>query len=424
MTAIELNLHGIAHGGEAIGRHAGKVVFTPYAIPGERVRVEIVEEKERWARARLVEVLEASPDRVTPPCPYFGPGQCGGCQWQHIAYPRQAELKQEIVADQLRRLAHLADPPVADIAVPAGPASPDEAPAFLDYGYRNQVRFGMTPDGKPGFRRTDGPGLIAVDRCPLLHERLDAVHAALDVAWPGLTAIAAHVGVNTGQAMIVLETQTDEGPELELDVPAACVLLTGRGLTPLIGDPWIEELAAGRRYRISAGSAFPANTTGAEVLVEIVSVYAGLQPDDVLLDLYSGVGLYALALGDSAAEVICVEPSPEACEDFAANAGEQANVSLHEGAIEEVAPALGAYGQHVDVAVMNSPYAGVGAEAIAGIAALGPRRIVYLSRDPASLARDALHFIAAGYRLNEVQPVDLAPQTYHVEAVAFWAKET
>ena len=116
---IEINLDAIAHGGEAIGRHAGKAIFVPYAIPGERVRIEIVEERDRWARARLLDVLEPSPDRVEPPCPYFGPAAdaCGGCQWQHIAYPRQAELKQQIVADQLRRLGRIAVPPVADIVV-------------------------------------------------------------------------------------------------------------------------------------------------------------------------------------------------------------------------------------------------------------------------------------------------------------------
>ena len=126
---IEINLDAIAHGGEAIGRHAGKAIFVPYAIPGERVRIEIVEERDRWARARLLEVLEPSPDRIVPPCPYFGPDACGGCQWQHIAYLRQADLKQEIVADQLRRLGRIANPPVADIVALADPAADDDATA-------------------------------------------------------------------------------------------------------------------------------------------------------------------------------------------------------------------------------------------------------------------------------------------------------
>ncbi len=157
---IDLTLEAIAHGGEAIGRHGGKTVFVPYAIPGERVRVEIIEEKERWARARLLEVLSPSPDRIEPPCPYFGPDRCSGCHWQHIAYPRQAELKHAIVADQLQRLGRIANPPVADIIALADPAAPEADPAqpgadpqFLAYGYRNHVQFALTPQGQTGYRR-------------------------------------------------------------------------------------------------------------------------------------------------------------------------------------------------------------------------------------------------------------------------------
>ena len=314
--SIELTLDAIAHGGEAIGRHGGKTVFVPYAIPGERVRVEIVEEKERWARTRLLEVVQSSPDRVEPPCPYFGPDRCGGCQWQHIAYERQAELKAEIVADHLRRLGRIATPPVVDTVVLAAPPTPDgEAdPAdrqssirnpkseisLLDFGYRSHVRFDLTTDGRLGFRQADGAVVIPIDRCLLLHERLDELHAALDVAWPELTAVSLRAGINTDQGMILMETPGVDLPELELDVTAACAVLTPRGLQPLIGEPWMEEEVAGRRYRVSAESSFPANTVGAEALVEIVRSYADLQPTDVLLDAGCGVGLFALALAASA----------------------------------------------------------------------------------------------------------------------------
>ena len=310
--SIELTLDAIAHGGEAIGRHGGKTIFVPYAIPGERVRVEIVEEKERWACTRLLEVVQPSPDRVEPPCPYFGPDRCGGCQWQHIAYERQAELKAEIVADHLRRLGRIATPPVVDTLVLAAPPTPDgEADtadrqssirnpkseiSLLDFGYRSHVRFDLTTDGRLGFRQADGAVVIPIDRCLLLHERLDELHAALDVAWPELTAVSLRAGINTDQGMILMETAGVDLPELELDVTAACAVLTPRGLQPLIGEPWMEEEVAGRRYRVSAESSFPANTVGAEALVEIVRSYADLQPTDVLLDAGCGVGLFEATL--------------------------------------------------------------------------------------------------------------------------------
>ncbi len=419
---IELDLTGIAHGGEALGRHGSKVVFVPYAIPGERVRVEIVAEEARWARARLLQVIRASPDRVEPPCPYFGPGQCGGCQWQHIAYPRQAELKQEIVADQLRRLGHMDRPRVADIVALADPASPDDAPLFMDYAYRNQTRFLLTPESRTGYLRTDGRTVIAVERCLLLHERVDSLHAALDVAWPGLTALGLRIGLNTDQAMILLETVAGEEPELELDLPAACVLLTPRGPQPLIGDPWIEEAVGTSRYRVSASSRFPANTVGAAALVELVMTAAAPQPADVILNAYCGVGLYSLPLAKVAAEVIGIEASPSACEDFAHNAQDAANISLHEGAVEAVLPALQSEGQHFETMVLEPPRAGAGEAALRELVALRPHRIVYVAADPAALARDGIHLTAAGYRLREAQPVDVAPQTYHSITVALWTK--
>ncbi|PKO21724.1 MAG: tRNA/tmRNA/rRNA uracil-C5-methylase, partial [Chloroflexi bacterium HGW-Chloroflexi-1] len=243
---IELVLDGIAHGGEALGHQAGKVIFVPYAIPGERVQVEIVEEKARWARARLLAVLEPSPDRVAPPCPYFGPDGCGGCQWQHIAYERQATSKGEIVADQLRRLGRIAAPPVADVVALANDAG------VLEYGYRNQAQLALTPDGKLGYRRTGSQDVIAVDSCLLLHPRLDALHAALDIAWPALQGVGLRAGINTGDALVLFETAGAEAPELEIDLPASCALLTGREVQPLIGDAWIEEAVAGQRYRVSA----------------------------------------------------------------------------------------------------------------------------------------------------------------------------
>lgn len=427
---LTLTLDAIAHGGEAIGRHGGKAVFVPYAIPGERVRVEIVEERDRWARARLLDVLEPSPDRVEPPCPYFGPdaNACGGCQWQHIAYPRQAELKQQIITDQLTRLGRIARPPVADIVALADPVADDDAaasaaPDFLAYGYRNHVQFALTPDGRLGFRRAASHDVTAVERCLLLDPRLDDLHAALDVAWPELTGVSLRAGTDPDDTLILFEAAGDDAPELEIDLPAACALLTRRGLTPLIGEPWISIEVLGRRYRVSAESFFQVNTIGAAALVEIVAAYADPRPGDVLLDAYCGAGLFALALADQAGQVIGVESSPAACEDFAFNAGDLPNIALHEGAVEDVLPALRAEGQRADIVVLDPPRAGAGPEVIRELAALGPRRMVYVSCDPATLARDAVHLAAAGYRLVEAQPVDLFPQTFHVETVALWEQQ-
>ena len=376
MTAtLELDLTGIAHGGEALGRHAGKVIFVPYAIPGERVRVEIIEEKERWARARLLEVLTPGPDRVAPPCPYFGPDRCSGCQWQHIAYPRQAELKREIVADQLQRLGRLTDPPVADVVAFADPGAAEGIEQFFEYGYRSHVQFALTPEGLPGFRQVGGYDILPIAHCPLLHERLDELHGSLDIAWPDMTGLAMRMGFNTDDAIVMLQSPTGEEPELELDIPAACALITAAEVKPLIGDPWIEEEVAGRRFRISAGSFFHDHIIGAGALAELVVAYATAGKADVVLDLYCGVGLFSVALSEVAGEVIGVESSATACEDFAQNVGEIANISLHEGSVEAVLEALRSQDElHVDLVVMEPPRTGAGERALRELTALGPPR--------------------------------------------------
>ena len=424
---IELTLDGIAHGGEAIGRHAGKTVFVPYAIPGERVRIELVEERERWARARLVEVLSASPDRVEPPCPYFGPGKCGGCQWQHIAYERQAELKQEIVADQLRRLGHIERPPVADIIALADPAA-DDGVRFLDYGYRNRIDFAVVPgveSMRTALRGTDGRTPIPVDFCLLVNDRIDQLHAALDVAWPALTGVVIRAGASD-EALVLFETAGElaaaDGPELEIDLPAAVALRAGKAIQPLIGQPHLVDEARGVAYRVSPLSYFPPNTEGAAALVDGVMNYAAIAPGETVVDAYCGVGLFSLPLADAGARVIGMESNEAACDDFATNAGPRENVELHEGAVEQILPALLAAGQRADVVVLDPPHTGAGPDVLRLLADLGPSRLLYVASDPATLARDAIHLAALGFRLVEAQPIDLQPQTFRVDTVALWRR--
>jgi 23S rRNA (uracil1939-C5)-methyltransferase len=419
---VELLLDGIAHGGEAMGRHAGKVVFVPYAIPGERVRVEIVEEKERWARARLLEVLEISRDRVEPPCPFFGPGKCGGCQWQHIAYTRQAELKEQIVADQLQRLGRMEQPPVLDIIALAD-SDALGAPVFLDYGYRNQIDFAIIREGQTALRRAGTFNeWMPVEFCLLIDERLDQLHQALDTSWEPLTRLRLRCGVNTGDALVLLSSEGEEQPELEIDLPASLAFSGVQGVQPLIGDPFIKEDLNGRTYRVSALTHFPVNSIGAAALLDTVLAYANPQSGQVIIDAYCGMGLFSIPLADAGAEVIGMESSPAACEDFAINAGERTNLQLHEGNVEQILPALLAEGQRADIVVLDPPYTGAGPEVLAFLAQLEPRRIIYIASDPAALARDAAHLTGRGFRLVEAQPIDLTPQTFHVETVALWVR--
>lgn len=456
-NSITVTLTSIAHGGEAIGHHAGKIVFVPYAIPGETVQAEIVEEKQRWARARLVRVLKPSPDRVLPPCPYFGPGQCSGCQWQHIAYERQLELKAEVVADQLRRLGHIEQPPVLEPIALAN----DEG--LLDFGYRNHAQLVADAEGRLGYVR-DGVGqgqsrgemrsqgvrapgqpaqdVMAVDECLLLHPLLDEMHGALlaglvqtetygtepqeEAPEPPAEApvivrrINLRAGINTGQRLLAFETAGDRAPAFVVeDLPVRCVVRRRDGsIEGLVGEPYIEELVAGRTFRISANSFFRTNTVGAEVMVDLAAEMLAPQGHETLLDGYCGVGLFSLSLAGQVGQVIAIEESEAACEDFAWNARDLDNVTLYEGLMEEVLAALES--ERIDVAVIDPPHNGAGPEVAQQLARLGVPKLLYVSGDPATLARDAKLLLAVGYRLEQVQPIDMCPQTYQVESLALF----
>ena len=406
---IELRLTAMAHGGAALGHHEGRTIFVPHAIPGERVCAELIESHAHWARARLLEVLETSPDRITPPCPYFGPDRCGGCHFQQIRYEAQAELKRQVVVDQLARIGGLTN---ANVQETIGAAYP--------WHYRNHVQFSLTGDGHAAFQRAGSHQLIPVESCLIIDPLLDDLWSALDVDWPQLRQLTLRCGSATGDLMAVFELDHYEDFDIEVDFPVSCVVRLADGESVvLMGSPYLVEQVAGCDYRVSAGSFFQVNTAGAEVLVDLVQGYLAPAGGETLVDLYCGVGLFGLALAGRVDQVIGVEADRSAADDFRTNAQGLSNVRLIAEAAEAALP--GVEGPlHEGLVVLDPPPAGAGAQVIDEIVRLEPRRIAYVACDPATLARDAHRLTDAGYRLAEVQPVDLFPQTYHVESVALF----
>jgi 23S rRNA (uracil1939-C5)-methyltransferase len=405
---IDLELTDMAYGGAAVGRHEGRVVFVPYAIAGERVRVEIVEEKKRYAQARFMEVLTPSPDRVQPPCPHFGPGPegpCGGCQWQHIAYPAQVRFKQAILADQLRRIGGFSNPPLL-------PPVPSPSP----WAYRNQARFGVSPDGRLGYRAMNSQRILPIRECHIIDPRLLALFQSLDLEPAGLNGVTLRVGTATEELMLVLEIAGDELPAVETDLPLSCVLQFEDGSSVvLVGEGDLVEEVAGRRFRVSAGSFFQVNTPLAEKLVERVLSYLALTGRETVLEAYSGVGLFTAFLAPHAARVIAIESDPSAVADAQVNLDEFNHIELYQAEAEEVLPMLGVA---LDAAVLDPPRTGCAPAVIDALIRLRPSRLVYVSCDPATLARDCRRLAAGGYRLAATQLVDMFPQTYHIESVS------
>ena len=407
MTVLEFETTTITHGGAAMGRHEGRAIFVPYALHGETVRAEVVEDKGRYAFARLVEVLEPSPDRVEPPCPHFGPDGCGGCQWQHAGYPAQLQFKAEIVVDQLTRIGKIANPIVrATLPDPSG------------WAYRNHAQFHPAREGKLGFQAAATNRTIPIEECPILHPLLTDLYATLDIDTQDLRRLSLRAGTETGDRMLVFEMNDDMPPGLEIDLPVSCVLLLSDGqYANLIGHNHITEIVADHTYRISAPSFFQVNTPQAVQLVHLVDEYLDLQGSETVLDAYCGVGLFTVHLAERADLVIGVEVATSAIDDLLENTAGFDNVDVIEGMVEAVLPDLD---MPIDAVVVDPPRAGLDRFALDALAERHPPRLVYVSCDPATLARDAKRLTAAGYHLVEVQPVDMFPQTYHVESVALF----
>jgi tRNA/tmRNA/rRNA uracil-C5-methylase (TrmA/RlmC/RlmD family) len=408
-TPLEATVDGFTHGGEGVARVEGKAVFVPGALPGEQVRVRVVEDRPRWARAELVEVLTPSADRTAPPCPYLP--DCGGCDLQHATPEAQLRLKTRVVREQLERIGRLDDPPVAD-CLAVGPAA----------GYRTHAQLHAGPDGRLGFHRAGSHDVVPVGTCLVLAPAAQAVRDEVgDDIGAQRVAIRGHAG---GSAAVL--TPGAGGMDLP-DGTADLLLEQPDGSAVAIrGDGVCTEEVAGLALSFPATSFFQVNTAGAEALVAHVLEAAGDLAGAVVWDLYAGVGLLSLPLARAGATVTAVEGDEAAADWCERNAAAHDLAVLVEAAdvrdfVDRAREAVGPHGEP-DVVVLDPPRTGAGPEVVAALAGLLPATIVYVACDPAALARDARALADRGYRLVGAQPLDLFPHTHHVEVVARFAR--
>ena len=369
--------------GEATCVVEGHRVFVFGAIPGEEVIAEVFRERRHYVAARVLEVVEPSPHRVDPPCPYFGP--CTGCQWQHVDYDAQLRYKSDAVIDALQRVGGFANPPVEAI-VP----SPDQL------GYRNHARFTVGEHGSLGFVNRETRQHVTVDECMLMDPGVNQVLQQLQGRCDETTQLSVRWGVNTDDYLV---QPTLKSP----DVPIAT------------GQKTYAESLRGRTFRIASPSFFQVNIRQLEQLVDLVREGLRLSGNETLVDAYAGVGTFALLLAPYAKRIIAIEDSPAAVEDAKANADGLPNVEFLQGRTEEALPQLQA---SPDGVILDPSRKGCHPSALKSLAALKPRRVVYVSCDPATLARDLKILCRDVFFLESVTPVDMFPQTHHVECVA------
>jgi 23S rRNA (uracil1939-C5)-methyltransferase len=440
---VELMIDDLAFGGEGVGHADGYVVFVRGGLPGDRLRVKIVEARGRYGRAVIETIETPSPDRVAAPCPYFG--RCGGCRLQHLAYPAQLTFKVKQVRDCLERIGGL---PSVDIR-PIVPA-PDP------YGYRNKMEFTVTgaADGPTvGLHQAERFDVVLdIERCLLqsdtMNRLLDEVRRLtrerqLSVYDPEsaqglLRFVTLREGRHTGEAMVNIVAASPDvetlGPVAEAiraRVPATTSVVlnvnakkasvaVGTEEHLLLGRDHVTESLSGLTFQVSPNSFFQTNTVQAERLFGLVADACELAGAETVVDLYSGTGAISLILARRARWVYAIEVSPAAIADATRNARANRieNCTFLAGEVRHVLPELTRRGVRAAVAVADPPRAGFHPNALAALAALGPDRVVYVSCNPSTLARDLADLGRRGYRVEWVQPVDMFPQTPHIEAVA------
>ena len=378
VAPLEVAIESLAAGGEGVAHDAnGRVVFVALAAPGDRLRVRVVEQHARFARAEIEAVLEAGPTRVEAPCPVFG--VCGGCTWQHVDYAAQVEAKRAILRDALARIGGLATPEIAFVASPQ------------PYGYRGRARV-LAQGGRVGFRKRRSHDVCAITACPLLAAPLDAALARLAADAPA----------------------ADGEWELALGGDGAV------RVAPLAGRPTAGERvvvrAADESIAISPSVFAQANTLLLDALAHAVLDGAGEGGE--VLELFAGAGFFTLGLARRFARVVAVESDAAAATDLARNVASFRNVRVVESRAETTLADPRALRLAPDVVVLDPPRGGIGTRASEQLARLGAQRIVHVSCDPATLARDLGVLAAKRWSLVRVVGFDLFPQTPHVEAVA------
>jgi 23S rRNA (uracil1939-C5)-methyltransferase len=428
---LDITIEKLIYGGEGLAHHDGSTVFVPFVLPAERVAVEAVEQKKKFVRARVEQILQAAPERAAARCPHFG--VCGGCDYQHIPYDAQLKFKTEILRETLRRIGRIEW---------AGEITAHGSPS--PWGYRNRAQWKVRPleisgdeaaengaDGKAklgiGYFRANSTALCAVEDCsiisPLLLKTLLSLRAALAAGTlpRGLRELEAFVDASDTQLLLTAtfagfpSRAAEHAETFRRAVPEIASLLfhdPSHDRMELFGPGFLEYVSGGISYRVGHFSFFQVDRFLVDDLArEVVEREEGGR---LALDLFAGVGLFSIPLAKRFARVLAVESNPAAARDLETNMRGQGTIEVRSAEVEHF---LKRNKERPELVVLDPPRAGLTPESVERIGKLGPARISYVSCEPPTLARDLALFTKAGYDCTEVHLFDLFPQTFHMETL-------
>ncbi|NUQ90943.1 MAG: class I SAM-dependent RNA methyltransferase [Glycomyces artemisiae] len=379
----------VAAGGHCVARVDGEVYFVRHALPGERVRIEITDRKKRFAFADAVEVLDASPDRVEPPCPWAGPGKCGGCDFQHASPDAQRRLKAKVLFDQLTRIGGIDPALLEGVEVEALPGGP--------LAWRTRMQYAVDEDGRPGLREHKSHELVHIDWCRIASERLREADI-LDRTWDGMGAVGV-VEADDEQLAVYTQLRRTARPHHKS------------------GPKLLHQTVGDTTFEIGFDAFWQVHPAAAPTFLETALDFLQPREGESAWDLYAGAGLFAsglaAAVGDTG-RVIAVENAPAA--RTAANLAAFKNAGAIDGDVASIVPDLGS----VDLVVLDPPRAGAGPEVVVALGEARPRAICYVACDAGALARDASDLAIEGYALTRIRAFDAFPMTQHFETVALF----
>jgi 23S rRNA (uracil1939-C5)-methyltransferase len=426
---LSVTIDSIAAGGDGVAHPDGFTLFIPYTATGEEAEVEVTRISRSYGKAKVINLTKPSPDRVAPPCPHYG--KCAGCQLQHINYAAQLEAKKSFIADSLQRIGRISDFTIND---PIGMENP--------WNYRNKAEFiAGTIDGKIrlGYHIDEDNGFLPVDDCPIQHplsnEILRAVENATEKFNIPLAQLIIRVAPHNNEAMIIMvcweksEELAEAAKYLRAELPNIAGILwsqvRGKSVVrrtfalPLEGQLKFTQQLGTENFLVSAESFFQVNSEQAVKMLEVAREFTGDMKEKLFADLYCGVGTFLLPLARGANRSFGIEEHPGAIRDADNNLARSAihNVTIYEGKVEIILQRMLRKGRELDVAIVDPPRKGVGRQALSIIKELGTETIIMISCDPATLARDLGDLEALGYKIIEIQPIDMFPQTWHIETI-------
>jgi len=419
---LRCTVNGISHQGEGVARIDGKAVFIPNALPGEIVDIEIVEERSRYSRGRIDSIIQGSPERINARCPHYY--DCGGCAYQHVEYSRELDLKRQVVQDSLRRIGHI------DIEVK--PVLGIQPP----WHYRNKVTWQIVKDGKHtclAYYRGSSHDWVKVSDCQIISASMQEASNYLNQTLaemkirPGATAVVRQSAVDGSLLLIIygLDKAPAKSTIIKLGKRFASVYFSldnSKTITHTSGLEYLEGRLGDIKCRISPESFFQVNQQQADRMMEIIKDKAALNGSQVVLDAYCGTGTITLNMANRASSVVGIESNQTAVEDAIHNAMHNhiTNAEFIAGSCEKVLPSLN---KSFDLVLLDPPRSGCQPRVIDAVISSQPTKIIYVSCNPSTLARDLALFKKSGYTPLEVQPVDMFPRTHHVETVALLTRK-